>query len=377
VASDHQGTKAVAAQFDRVFTRSGVEFVGNTRVGIDISAAAIVEAFDIVVIATGLSCDRKLTAPQQDGTRVIGAGQILRALNGYPQQAPGALDSVQSLGSDLVVVGHGNVAIDVVRLLTKADHHFDGSDIDDRILRLLRPCAPRSIRVIGRSAAQNAKFDLAMLRELCALSTVTLRVEGLKESEPGPVTELLRQTTEAQLQSPAAGQPHPTIVTLQFQTVPSAVRLEGDRTVLDVTTASGTTASYSADSVITAIGFCHNAGEGEPEVRQEWSAPHVYSVGWCERGGRGNIAENRKHAQQTAKAIVADIESGTTPPRVTGGLAAIRDQLTQPVVSFSGWQAIDEAERQAAGATRCRRKITDIDEMLSIALANMAIAAHP
>lgn len=362
VAADHQGTKAVAAQFDRMFTRSDIAFVGNTRIGVDVATETITDAFDIVVVATGLTRDRRMSVPQDPVARVVGAGRILRSLNAFPTAAaPSEAPVTEPLGSELIVVGHGNVAIDVVRLLTKPAEALRGSDIDDRALALLRPHPPTAVHVIGRSAADAAKFDVAMLRELCALDNLRVDVRGLDTATSGPVAELLRQTTKAR-RVDAAG----TItVTLHFQTVPATVRVDGDRTVLDVVGPKGTPASYAGDTVITAIGFCHESTDCD-DATSAWVGDHIYRVGWLERGGRGNIAENRKHAVQTAKAIVEDINTGRVRRGRGAGRAAVLSQLRH-WTGYDGWQAIDDAERRTAGPHRCRRKITDLDELVAIA----------
>lgn len=367
VAADHQGTKAVAAQFDRMFTRSAITFVGNTRIGVDVTADTITAAFDIVVVATGLTRDRRLSIPQDKRARVLGAGRILRLLNAFPAAAAPEEPPVnEALGSDLIVVGHGNVAIDVVRLLTKPAKQLHGSDIDDHALELLRPHAPVAVHVMGRSAADAAKFDVAMLRELCALENLHIDVEGLDAESSGPIADLLRET----LAKPRA-ENATTAVTLHFQTAPAAVRFEGDQTVLDVVGPSGTPTSYTGDAVITAIGFCHD-GDDCADGFPDWAGDHIYRVGWLERGGRGNIAENRKYAMQTAKSIVEDLAAGRISTRDGGGLAAVLPQLRSRT-GFDGWQAIDTAERSAASPYRCRRKITDLDQMVSLATGHRTV----
>ena len=117
VAPDHQGTKAVDRQFDRLFTRDGVRFVGNVEVGGPVTVDQLRAAFDVVVLATGVSGDRPLGVPGAELAGVHGAGRLTRLLNDHPdEQHP-----VAPLGPRVVVVGNGNVALDVVRLLAK-DH---------------------------------------------------------------------------------------------------------------------------------------------------------------------------------------------------------------------------------------------------------------
>ncbi|MCZ1002388.1 FAD-dependent oxidoreductase [Streptomyces mirabilis] len=132
IASDHQGMKGVSRQFDRLFASEGVEFVGNTVIGRDIALATLERAFDVVVIATGLSEDRPLEVPTDPQARVYGAGRLLRFLNGDPDSHGRSLGGPDGpLGTDLLVVGAGNVAIDVARLLCKTEKAFAGTDIDD------------------------------------------------------------------------------------------------------------------------------------------------------------------------------------------------------------------------------------------------------
>lgn len=364
VAADHQGTKAVAKQFDRMFERNGIDFIGNVRVGKDIAFDTLRDAYDVVVVATGLPNDKRLDVPQDPAAHVIGAGRLLRALNSFPDEAATWSDPLdQTLGDDLVVVGLGNVAVDVVRLLTKADHHFTGSDIDDGTLARLRPRRPRTVRMIGRAAASDAKFDLAMLRELCSLDTVSIRAEGLDDDAEGPIADLLRTTVQNQDLHPTSER---TTLTFHFRSVPVRIGHENARTVLDVRTPSGIE-SYPADTVVTAIGFCHPDKTRDDTPVSTWTGSNVYRVGWLDRGGRGNIAENRKHSQQVARSILSDLADGRLPLRGTGGSKLVLPQLSSPIVGFDGWQAIDEAERQAAEPQRCRRKFTVLEDMLAVA----------
>lgn len=370
VAADHQGTKAVAQQFDRLFLRGGISFVGNTRIGADVGFDRIADAFDAVVVATGLPDDRPLPVPVDAGARVFGAGRILRALNAFPSgAAPGTAQREERLGDELIVVGHGNVAIDVVRLLTKRADHLVGSDIDDRALAALRPSPPTRIRVVGRSAAAEAKFDVAMVRELSSLDCVLLQAEGIEAAACGPIPDLLREAANQQKGKGKSASAGTTTVVFQFETSPTRVRVSEGHTVLDVVGPSREPSSFPADAVITAIGF----GPAECQGSGHFPArPNVYRVGWLERGGKGNIAENRKHAQAVARTIVADLADGNGRGPEATGLAAIRPHLPAGAVGFEGWQAIDDHERRAAGPHRCRRKISDLDEMVAVATAATA-----
>ncbi|GAB24228.1 putative ferredoxin--NADP(+) reductase [Gordonia polyisoprenivorans NBRC 16320 = JCM 10675] len=366
VAADHQGTKAVTRQFDRMFERSGITFVGNTRVGDDIDHATMARAFDVVVLATGLTADRSLAIPCADQARVVGAGALLRLLNAYPGRYLPATDALRSnLGRSVAVVGHGNVGIDVVRLLTKTTDQLVGSDIHDEALEVLRPSPAGDVHVVGRSSAADAKFDLAMVREICALDTVTISVHGLEDTDTGATAQLLRSSAHGADRHVTDGSPT-SRVHFHFRAVPTAIRTEGDKTILDVTRGGNNTGTtpIAVDTVVTAVGFCP---EDTSSDDQAWNGTRLYRVGWLDRGGRGNIAENRKHSLAVVNSIVSDLRNRTPSDIHKGGLAAVASKLPSAAVDFSGWLCINEAERDRADDSRCRRKITEVDHMVTVA----------
>lgn len=362
IAADHQGTKNVTRQFDRLFTKEGVRFAGNVAIGADIEFADLAYCFDIVVLATGLPQDRPLGIPQQEGTRVIGAGALLRALNSHPAH-PISCESDgrhPPLGQQLAVIGMGNVAIDVVRLLSKDCHELDGSDINDELLEQLRPERPTSIDVISRSGLSQAKFDLTMMRELLSLSNIDLSVTGLRDDDDGPAAELLRPYTVSH-----APEETRTRVRLHFQLTPESISSRDGRTILRARGPLAPAIDIVVDSVITAIGFTHGALDDRSCPTGEWSGENVYRVGWLSRGPRGAIPENRKDARRVVDRIADDVASGRLRAGRLG-FAAVEASLRN-VVSFADWQRIEAVEQRAAAPGRCRRKITDRKHMLSIA----------
>ena len=368
IAADHQGTKNVTRQFDRLFTRDGVRFAGNVCVGTDIAFAELARCFDIVVLATGLPQDRPLDIPQQAGTRVIGARTLLGALNGHPVQVfPRNPDGRYTpLGQQLAVVGMGNVAIDVVRLMSKDPHELDGSDIDDELFEQLRPRRPSSIDVISRSGLPLAKFDLAMLRELLSLPNIDVTAIGLSDNDNGPAAELLRPHAGTANVSSTPEETR-TKVRLHFQATPESITSSGGRTLLRASTPHEPVpvTEIIVDSVITAIGFTQGAPEDRSCPTGEWSGANVYRVGWLSRGPRGAIPENRKDARRVVDTIADDVACG----RLEIGRAGFAkvEPLLRNVVTFTDWQRIEAFEHRDAPPGRCRRKITDRQHMLSIA----------
>ena len=168
VAPDHQGTKAVIRQFARLFEKQGVTFTGNLCVGdddsADLSFAELRGMFDAVVLATGLSEDRRLGLVGEEARGVYGSGAVTRFWNDHPSDQALAPE----FGNRVVVVGNGNVALDVVRLLAKGTDDFNGSDFDPaRVVTSVT-----DIHIVGRSPAHGAKFDAVMVKELAKICSL-------------------------------------------------------------------------------------------------------------------------------------------------------------------------------------------------------------
>lgn len=340
VAPDHQGMKSVTRQFDRVFRDGGARFVGGVRIGDDVSFNELTEHFDAVVVATGLPDDRPLDVPGADLPGVYGAGRIVRLLNSHPDAdlRAGGVVPATGLGSDVAVVGTGNVAIDVVRLLAKPASELIGSDIDDDARALLCSQDVRRVQIFGRGTAEQAKWDASMLRELAAVSTVTLTVDGVLIGDPATATPSVQ-------------------VDARF-----GVRLEriaASREHLDVTfDAAGASEVARFDSIITAVGFV-----GSLTPVPDTGGSRVFTVGGCGSGVLGNLASNRKAAHATAAAVLTSLSAGGAR---RAGWASFEAVLPRSVVDWSGWQRIDAAETARADAERCRRKFFSREELHAI-----------
>lgn len=356
IAPDHQGAKAVSRQFERVFAQPGVEFVGNVSVGTDLGFDALLDNFHAVVLATGLGADRRLDIDQDPDVRIVGAGDLVRLLNSDPDaRLRHRREGLEGLGSEVVILGTGNVAVDVARLLSKSDLDFIASDVDDDALRAVAPDPVRTIHILGRCPSRLAKWDASMVKELAHVVGVHVRVDG---------TPLVDEDSV----SPR------TTVNVRFERVPTSIRRHDGR--IRVTTrragGSGPVDHLDADTVITAIGFdaptAHTAPNG-------LDAPNVFRVGGPATGRLGNLAENRKLAAETAKDILAFLRG--REPRPRAGLDGLRDRLPASAVDFEAWQRIDEAERRRARPDRCRTKFTTRDELLAAAAGSDALPPIP
>ncbi|SEO98789.1 ferredoxin--NADP+ reductase [Salinihabitans flavidus] len=357
VAADHQGTKGVTRQFARLFERQGARFFGNVAVGEAITLDALRAAYDVVVLAAGLSVDRPLGIPGSDLPGVIGAGRLTRSLYEHPDA-----DALPDLGPRPLIIGNGNVAIDLLRLLAKTPEELEGSDLGAGPTKWLERQAIEEITITGRSPAAQAKFDAVMIKELAKLAGVTIRVIGAGASDDP--AEQKKIDALLALDGIATG---PRRVTFRFGLTPLGVEGADRAEAVHFTSPAGEE-TLPCSSVLTAIGFdpaadlprdalVSLAADAEAGVL----APGLYAAGWFRRGPRGTIPDNRADAQALAGAILTDL--APDPSRQGAAvLAALPD-----VTDYTGWTRIDSAETATARPGRCRSKIATRDAMLSIA----------
>lgn len=372
VAPDHPGTKAVTRQFERLFERDGIGFHGNLALGRDLSLDDLREAYDVVALATGLAADRRLEIPGHDLAGIYGAGSVTRRFNDHPEEQTLSLD----LGQRAVIIGQGNVGIDVLRLLSKPVEAFEGSELSPEALAACRPRSLTRIDIVGRSPASYAKCDAAMLRELCRLDGLSFH---FAEPLPSPKSveekaaslrlsafhELAERskTTDGGCQihfhfgwTPAEVLGELRVAGVRFQGVE-----EGQRSL-----------ELVADSVITAIGFAQQDPRlpGAPEAPrpddQGRLAPGLYCTGWLRRGPRGTIPENRQDARAVAATIAADC---TDMPLDRPGLSALPEAVIAKATDFAGWKRIQAVEHAEAPAGRLCRRIPDLARLLQVAQA--------
>ncbi|QLK20863.1 MULTISPECIES: FAD-dependent oxidoreductase [Klebsiella/Raoultella group] len=358
VAADHQGTKNIAVQFERMFLRDGVRFAGNVQIGKTVSYKDLQAAFDVVVAATGVPNDRRLGVPGDNLIQIIGAGKLLGALNSHPtallpKQPDG---TVKSLGKRVIVIGNGNVAIDVVRLLAKKDEELAGSDINDELRKSLATDQIERIDIIGRSGIESAKFDLSMLKEICHLDGVTFSWHGIQPSNEGPVLNLLNTViSEKKVKTSRIA------INFIFDAEPLSVCLRSPDSILTLMNKHlGKIQDINCDSIITAVGFENESSEFLTY------GPGFYPVGWARRGPKGAVAENRRDASVVAATIVNDLKGGlinTGKP----GYSVLAQKLSGVVIDFNQWKNIDNFELMTAAPARCRNKVISIEKMLSIA----------
>ena len=387
VAPDHQSIKGVSRRYEAVALSDNVRFIGNVAVGADIAVDTLLGLYDAVVLATGAPQDKPLGLPGEDLGNVFGSAAFVGWYNGHPQFA--GLDP-DFTGEHAVVIGNGNVALDVARILAKSREEFAGSDIVAHALDRLIASRLASITILGRRGPHQIAMTPKELGELGHLSRALPRVDtaDLPPEADDMMLEPGQRKSVAHLRSFAAIPEHAreglAEVAFDFFAAPRALigengrvtAIEIERTRLDGGRAVGTGEIYRlpASLVVACIGY---QTAPIPGVPFEESAgrfandegrilPGLYCVGWARRGPSGTIGTNKPDGVAIVERIAEDISA--TGSRAGGaGFDAEAARRGLKPVTFSDWQKIDEAEVARARTDAPREKFVDVDHMLGAA----------
>jgi ferredoxin--NADP+ reductase len=314
VAPDHHGTRAVTKQFDRLWSNPNVQFVPNVEVGVDVSLAELQANFDIVVLATGLHQDRKLSIEGDGLPGVVGAGRVTRLINGHPNETADDF----SIGQNLLIVGQGNVAIDIVRLTLTSPDKLHGIGVPANIIEAIHSTPIRRISIVGRSTCSQAKFDVAMVRELANLTNVSFSASRLESVSKGDASDPKEAAIHDLVANSLAGAQRN--VDFHFGWQPTAIA--GSAEVSSVTFSNISrpeeTLIFDTDTVITAIGFeeSDDASIRRNQLKDSNSnidvgllSAGLYCVGWFRRGPTGTIPANRVDAKMVSDSIIQDFQN--------------------------------------------------------------------
>lgn len=382
VAPDHQGTKGVASLFERMSRRRGFGFYLNVEVGQHISHAELLEHHHAVLYAVGAPGDRRLAI---GGMGLPGTGtatETVAWINGHPAFAGRDVD----LGhSRVVVIGNGNVALDVARLLTAAPETLAATDISDNALTTLRNTAVREVVVAARRGPADSAFTLPELIGLTGTADVVLGdidLDLVRRDLAAATDPLTRSKLEVLAGLPSSST-HATRPRIRLAYGLTPVRILGDihaSGVEFVRTGTRDTVTLDAGLVLTSIGYRGKPVAGLPFDDDTGVVPNVggrvtrspgaYVAGWIKRGPTGFIGTNKSCAMQTVAALVADYNDGllTDPSARPSALQRLVNVRQPDMVDRAGWRAIDAAEIARGSATgRPRVKFTEVCEMLAAA----------
>ena len=406
VAPDHPNIKAVSRAFEKIAARPGFRFLGNVEVGRDLVHEDLVRLYDAVVYAVGAQSDRRMGIPGEDLPGSWPATAFVAWYNGHPD--------FQELAFDLdveraVVIGNGNVAVDVARMLALTPEELQPTDTTDAAIAAICGASLREIVMLGRRGPVQAAFTTPELKELGELAGADVIVDPA-DLELDPASEAaLADDTNAQrnlevLRAYAGREPEgkPKRLVLRFLTSPVEVlgservegvevvrnRLEADERGRLAAVPTGERETIEAGLVLRSVGYRGVAVPGVPfdesrgTIRNDGGraldedgrpVPRVYAAGWIKRGPSGVIGTNKKDATETVQLLLEDAASGALEPNPEATAAAVDALLDERGVErvlYEGWTAIDEAERTAGEPHgRPRVKLCSWRELLDAASA--------
>jgi NADPH-dependent glutamate synthase beta subunit-like oxidoreductase len=382
VAPDHQSIKAVSKRYEKVALSGNVRFVGNVTVGEQVSIGELAGLYDAVILATGAPDDRPLGLPGSDLPGVIGSAAFVGWYNGHPDFADLAppLDIAAA-----AVIGNGNVALDVARILSKTSAEFAGSDIVGHALAALERSAIRDIHVLGRRGPHQIQMTPKELGELGHLEAAAPRVDpaDLPPADADAALDPGLRKSVAHLRdfaaAPAAKRK---LIHFDFFARPLAVEGDGkvERILVERTRlvedqrAVGTGETYALDCglIVSCIGYQTPPIEGVPydaehgrfANREGVIGDGLYCVGWARRGPTGTIGTNRPDGFEVAEKIAGALAGGASVKPGAAGLDALLKARGADVFSFQDWQRIEAAEAARARHGSPREKFVAIADML-------------
>ena len=381
VAPDHQSIKAVSRRYEKVALSDNVRFVGNVLVGRDVAILELQRLYDAVILATGAPDDRPLGIPGSDLAGAVGSAAFVGWYNGHPEFAD--LDPPLDVAG-AAVIGNGNVALDVARILAKTPAEFVGSDIVAHAFEALGNSRIRDIHVLGRRGPHQIAMTPKELGELGHLNDAAPEVEmddfppELDDSllEPGQRKSVTHLREFARLPGGKSKR-----IRFDFFAQPLAIEGDGkverlivERTRLDERQrAIGTGETYAVECglVVSCIGYKTPPVECVPyeEDRGRFANSEgvigegLYCVGWARRGPTGTIGTNRPDGYEVAEKIAAAF-AGEGGKEGRAGLDRLLGTRGVDVVTFRDWQRIEAAEAARAREGSPREKFIAIADML-------------
>lgn len=377
VAPDHQHTKGAERLFRAIEEQPGFRYLLGVEVGRDVTHAELAEHYDAVITCVGAADDKRLGIAGEDLPGSLSATELVAWYNGHPdrQHLDVPLDHERA-----VVIGTGNVALDVARILTADPEDLARTDIAPGAWEALAGSSVREVVVLGRRGPDDAAFTLPELVGLAGLPAVNVLIEtgGADITATGERGRILRDLAGR------VRRPGLRTIVLRFHAQPVSV-LGGDR--VQGLTLRGTHPSYDASEtldaglVLRAVGYRgapvpglpHDEVTGTVPNDRGRVAPGSYVAGWIKRGPTGFIGTNKTCAQETVSQLLDDLDTGLPVPLRRG--EDLRDRLVARGVhpiDLPGWRAIDREERRRGALTeRPRAKIVTLDELRATATSRL------
>ena len=413
VAPDHQEIKRLDETFDQQTLGRGCRFLGNVEVGVDISHSELMRHYSAVIYATGAQTDKSLGIPGEELPGSWAATEFVAWYNGHPDYRWLEFDLSPQRA---VVIGNGNVAADVTRILTLSLNELERTDVADHALAALRESRIEEVVVFGRRGPAQAAFTSSELRELGNLDGVELLVDP-EEVELDPLSqrwldeegtftarknvELLREFAKRKRSAGARRR-----IVLRFLRSPVEIRGSDRVESIDVRRNELVRADDGAirprpvdreaetiecGLVLRSVGyravplpevpfdersFVLPNDRGRVRGPDGQPLPGVYAVGWIKRGPTGILGTNKRDAEETVSCLAEDLASGAIAPPPNAGrdqIDALLAQRKPDLVTIEGWRAIEAQEiRRGRDERRPRVKLASRDELLAAARVDTA-----
>ncbi|MDR7330349.1 FAD-dependent oxidoreductase [Corynebacterium guangdongense] len=401
VAPDHPRIKGIVQSLHRVMEQEQIRFIGNVEIGRDISVKELQEYYDAIIFSTGATADRALNIPGADLEGVYGAGQFVGFYDGNPD-----FSRDWDLNAEKVaVIGVGNVALDIARILAKTADELLSTEIPDNVYENLKKSDVKEVHVFGRRGPAQAKFTPLELKELDHSDTIEVVVdpEDIDYDQASEVArresksvDLVAQTLEGYAMREPKGAPH----TLQIHFFESPVEIKGEngkvtalvteRTELDghgSVTGTGQYTTWEVDQVYSAVGYRPDGVLGAPFDDDRSIIPNdgarvltgpegeivqgLYTTGWIKRGPVGLIGNTKSDAKETTSALLDDFKADKlrmTEHRDPEKITQLLQDRGIATTTWEGWHRLDAVEREQGEAEgRERKKIVEWEDMVRAA----------
>ena len=375
VAPDHPNIKAVSRAFEKIARQDGFRFFGNVEVGRDVTHDELLARYHAVVYALGAQTDRRLGIPGEDLPGSWPATAFVAWYNGHPD--------FQELEFDLsheraVVIGNGNVALDVARMLALTPEELAPTDTTDPAIDAINAAGIEEILVVGRRGPVQAAWTPVEVGELGELAGADVIVDAADlvldeasaaELEAAPPT-VKRNVEHLRAYAARAPEGKPRAIRLRFFASPVAIlgeeKVEGIELVRNVLVDGRAVATDERETiacgiVFRSVGYRGVELPGVPFDERAGTVPNdrgrvlgadgaplpgVYSAGWIKRGPSGVIGTNKKDATETVDLLLEDARAGRLPSPAEGALDDLLAERGLPHVLYAGWEAIDAHERE-------------------------------
>ncbi len=370
VAPDHTSIKAIARYLQKVLEGEGVRFFGCLELGRDLTRADLLGCYDAVIYATGAMVDRHLGIPGEDLPGSVAATDFVNWYCGHPDAADHEFDlSV----AEVAVIGVGNVAVDVVRILAKTAEELRATDAPEQVIEALSRSRVRRVHMVGRRGPAQAKFTTKEARELGELGNAGIHVRP-EDMDLDPASAELAESdrhvrANVKVLNGWTGEPaaRPRRIDVRFWRAPVEIlgttRVEGlrlERTRLDESgrvTGTGEFETLPVGMVLRSVGYQSVPLEGVPFDERSYVVPNdggrilapdgspvprEYVAGWIKRGPTGVVGTNKSDAAETVRHLLEDLPADRTPPART--LEELLESRGLAAVTYADWLGLDAAE---------------------------------